>query len=85
VGNNFFAFFNNYGAITSVPTSFKWPPLSAAMASDTDNFKQAFFSPNTIDRLAQDIINGCAAPNTIRATFSFNQPGYATLDPNWQE
>jgi hypothetical protein len=59
--------------------------LDAVNASWNYNFYQAFYSPaHTLDRDAQDIINGCAAPNSDRNTFSSNQPGYGSLPTNWR-
>ncbi|MDR3315255.1 MAG: YDG domain-containing protein, partial [Coriobacteriales bacterium] len=83
-GDNFFSIFNSQGALTSLPASFKWPPLDLTAASQPGNFQRAFYSSATLNRSAQDIINGCATPDTDRSTFSSNQPGHSALDPNWQ-
>jgi hypothetical protein len=84
VDYSFFQGFNYKGALTSLPASFKWPKLDEASASKVGNFGYAFNSTATLDRDALDIINGCAAPNSDRNTFSSNQPGYGSLPTNWK-
>jgi hypothetical protein len=85
VGYAFFAFFNSYGALEYVPDSFKWPALDATNASIATIFNEAFRSPSVkINRDALLIINGCATPAYSAYTFSSNQPGYDSLDANWQ-
>jgi hypothetical protein len=95
VGVGFFATFNYNGALASLPSSFKWPALTQAQASQNSNFNLAFNSTTAINALASDdgsaisalaIIGGCVAPNEDRNTFSSNFPGYSEvgLAANWK-
>jgi surface protein len=86
VGNNFFDSFNSSGKLASLPASFVFPKLDQTNASKTGNFSNAFNLSTgftiTGGLDVTHIINGCAAPTSDRNTFSSNQLGYSSLDPN---
>jgi len=85
VATGFFRNFNQSGAITDVPSSFKRPALTGGQANRSDVFLNAFNSPNyTINKNAAALINSGINPNVNRATFSANQPGLCAVHDNWK-
>jgi hypothetical protein len=88
VGTIFLTDFNYYGSLTTLPASFVLPKLDQTNASKSYNFYRTLHSSTVFTITGglnvTHIINGCATPDTDRNTFSSNQPGYSSLDPNWQ-
>ena len=83
--DNFFAYFNQNGKLTNIPSSFKRPALNSTDVNKTESFQYAFNSTGyTINRNAADIINGAATPSNNRGVFSNNQPGTCDIPANWK-